>query len=89
MVHKILCHPCALCLPVKPEPSGAVVNMIPAENAVDGRMHLNAADLSSSQILLIIDVMYVIVFNQGEDAAHMSDDSRLAAVVDIAPSYNM
>ena len=65
------------------------MNMISAEYTVDRSVHFNAADLRPGEVLLIVDVMNVVVFDQGENAAKMSDDPRLAAVVNVASSHDM
>ena len=65
------------------------MDMISAVNHIDGRMHLDSADLRSCQILLVIDMMNVIVFYDRKYAAQMPDDPRLSAVMDVAPADNM
>ena len=60
------------------------MNMVSPVGHINGGMHLDPADLSSGQILLIVDVMNLVVLNQRENTAKMSDDSRLSAVMNIA-----
>ena len=68
VVEQILCDAGALCLPVEPETAGAVMEMVAANDDVDGGVHLDAADFRTGQILLVVDMMDVIVLNDGEDA---------------------
>ena len=89
MMEQVLCYPRSLCLPVQPEPPGTVMDMIVAENGVDGRMHLDASDLSPHQVLLVIDVMDVIALDYREDPAQMSHDTSLSAVMDMAAPHCM
>ena len=84
VVEEVLGHAGALCLPVEPEASGAVVDMVPAVDHVDRRVHLDAADLGACQILPVVDMVDMIVLDDGEHAAQMADDAGLAAVVDVA-----
>ncbi len=81
---QVLRHPRSLRLPVEPEASRAVVNVVAAENAVDCRMHLDAADLGTGQVLAVVDVVDVVVLNNRENAAEVSDDTGLPAVMNIA-----
>ena len=39
------------------------MDMVPADNDIDCGMHLTPADFRAGQILLIIDMMDMIVFN--------------------------
>jgi hypothetical protein len=52
--------------------------MVPAVNHVNGGVHFNAADFGSCQILLVVNVMNVVVLNDGEHAAQMTNDSSLS-----------
>ena len=63
--------------------------MISAEDTIDGRMELDTCDLRSSELLHVIDMMDMIVFDYGEDTSHSSDYSRLLAVVDVAAADDM
>lgn len=70
VMKKILGNPGALGFPVAPDAHGAVVDIVAAEGHVDGGVHLDAGNLSPTQFHHIVDVMDVVVFNQGENAAH-------------------
>ena len=50
-------------LPVQPQPAGAVVEMVAADDRVDGRVKFDPSDLRAGKILLVIDVMDVVVFD--------------------------
>ena len=84
VVEQVLSYAGALCLPVEPEASGAVVDMVPAVNHVDRRVHFDAADLGACQVLAVVDVVDMIVLDDGEHAAQMADDTGLAAVMNVA-----
>ena len=88
-MEKVLGYSGSLCLPVQPDSSRAVVDMVSAEYDIDGCMHFNPADFCTGQILLIINMMNMVILNQGKYASQMPYDSCLAAVVNIAPSDNM
>ena len=53
---------------------------------VDGGVHLDAADLRTGEVLLIVDVVDVVVLDKGEHPAQMAHNAGLATVVDIAPA---
>ena len=65
------------------------MNVIPAVNDINGRMHLDAADFRAGQILLVVDVVNVVVLNDGEDPAQMTHDAGLSAVVNVAAADDM
>ena len=79
----------ALGLPVQPDAAGTVVDVVAPDGHVDGRVHLDAADLRASEILLVVDVVDVIVFNGGEYTAQVADDAGLPAVVDVAAAHGV
>ena len=89
VVEKVLGDPGALGLPVQPQTAGAVVDVIAADDGINSGMELDAADFGTIQLLLIIDVVNVIVLNQGEGTAEMAYDARLAAVMDVAVPYDV
>ena len=89
VMKQILRHTGTLCLPVQPQATRAVMEMIPPNNHVDRRMHLDTADLCSGQVLAVIDVMNMVIFDHGEHTAQMADDTGLSAVVNIASADNM
>ena len=52
-------------------------------------MHFDPANFSTCQILLIINVMDMIILNNGKYSAQMSHNTCLTAVVNVASSDNM
>ena len=66
-----------------------MVDMVAAVDHVDGRVHLDAADLGAGQILLVVDVVDVVVLDDGEDTAQMAYDTGLIAVMDVAATHDM
>ena len=84
VVEQVAADPGALGLPVQPDAAGAVVEVVAPDDYVDGRVELDAADLGARQIPLVVDVVDVVVLNDGEDAAQVAHDAGLAAVVDVA-----
>ena len=89
VMEEISCNAGSLCLPVKPQTTGAVVDMVAAENNIDSSMHFDTADLCSCQILLVVNVMNMVVFNNREYASKMSYNTCLTAVMDLTSAYNM
>lgn len=63
--------------------------MIPADDHVNGCMHFDAADLSACQILLIVNVVDMIIFNDGKYSSEMADNTGLSAVMDITAADDM
>ena len=63
--------------------------MVAAVDHVNGSVHFNAADLRAGKVLLVVDVVDVVVLDQGEHTAQMAHDAGLAAVVDIAPANDV
>ena len=88
-MEQVLGYTRPLCLPVKPEPSGAVMEMVAADDDVNGCVHLDAADLSACKVLFVVDMVDVVVLNDGEHPSQMPDDPGLAAIVDIAPAHDV
>ena len=84
IVEQVLCNPCPLGLPVQPDSSCTMMNMISPVDHINGGMHLDPADLGSGKILLVVDVVNLVVLNQRKNTAKMADDSRLSAVMNIA-----
>ena len=89
VVEQILAHAGALCLPVEPKSPGTMVEMIPADNHVNGRVHLNTANLSACKVLLVIYVVDMIVLNDREHTTQVSDDAGLSTVMDVAAAYDV
>ena len=81
--------PGSLCLPIKPDPPRAVMDVIMPDYCIDRSMHLDATDLSSCQVLLVVDMVNMTIFYDREDSAEMADDACLSAVMYIASSDNM
>lgn len=52
-------------------------------------MHFNSADFCSGKILLVINMMDIIIFNNGKYTAEMSDNTGLSAIVNITSSDYM
>ena len=88
-MEQVLCNTGSLCLPVKPQTTGAVVDMVAAENNIDSSMHFDTANLCSCQILLVINVVDMVVFNNREYASKMSYNTCLTAVMDLTSAHNM
>ena len=68
-MEQVLGHTGALGLPVQPQASGTVVDMISPVNNVNGSMHFNPADFRSCQILLVVDMVDMVIFNKREHSA--------------------
>lgn len=65
------------------------MNVISSEDHINCGMELNSGNLRSAKLLHVIDMMNVIVLDNGEYASHTSNDTRLLTVVDITASNNM
>ena len=52
-------------------------------------MHFDTANLCSCQILLVINVVDMVVFNNREYASKMSYNTCLTAVMDLTSAHNM
>ena len=79
----------SLCLPVTPDSHPAMMNMVPAENNVDSRMELNTCDLRTAKLLHAVNVMDMVILDNGEYASHSSYDTGLLTVMDVASSDDM
>ena len=86
VVQQVLGDAGALGLPVTPDAHGAVVDVVAAEDHVDGGVHLDAGDLGAAQLHHVVDVVDMVVLDHRENAAHAPDDAALLAVVDVAPA---
>ena len=69
VMEQVLGHTGALGLPVQPQTSGAVVDMISPVNNVNSSMHFDSADLCPCQVLLIIDMVDMVVLDEREYSA--------------------
>ena len=61
-----------------------MVDVIAPVNHIDGGVHFDAGDLRAAQLHHVVDMVDVIVLDDGEYAAHPSDDSSLFTMVNIA-----
>ena len=86
-MEQILRNSCSLSLPVKPETSRAVMEMVLSDNNIDGRMHLDSAYFRARKVLLVVYVVNMIVLDDREYTAEMSDDTGLSAIMNIVVSY--
>ena len=66
VMEQVLRNTCALCLPVEPEASRTVMEMVSSNDHIDRRMHLDAADLRTRKVLFIIDMVNVVILNNRE-----------------------
>ena len=89
VMKNISCDPCSLRLPVQPDSSGAVVDVVPTDDHIDGCMHLDSTDLCTGQILLVVDVMNMIILNNGKNSSQMSNNTSLSAVMDVTSADNV
>lgn len=64
VMEQVLAYPGSLGLPVQPQAAGAVMDMVPPNDSVDGGVKLDTADLRADQILLVVDVVDVVVLDQ-------------------------
>ena len=79
----------SLRLPVEPDTSGTVMEMIPADDNVDRGMELDPADLCAGKVPLVVNMMDMTVFHHREYTTQIAHDPCLAAVVDIASPDRM
>ena len=89
MVKKVLGDPGSLCLPVQPQASRTVVNVVVPVSNVDGGVHLDATDFGPGQVLADINIVDIIIFNQGADTTEVPNDSGLPTVMDMVAADNM
>ena len=89
IVQKVLRKDGSLRLPVTPKTHGAVMNVVSSHDHVDGGMELDTGDLSTAHFHHVVDVMDMVVFDDGENAAHTADDTGLLTVVDMAAAHDM
>ena len=89
VMKQILRDSCSLGLPVGPNAHRAVMDMVPAHDDINGRMHLDACDLRAAEFHHVVDMVDVVVFNNAEDAAHAPDDAALLTVMDVAAADDM
>ena len=85
-MEKVVCNSCSLCLPIKPQTSCAVMDMVSSDGHVYSSVELDTCRLCSTQLLRIADMVDVTVLYDGENTAHTSYDTGLFAVVNVAAS---
>ncbi len=65
-----------------------MMKAVPPDDHINSGMHFDPADFRSGKFLFIVDMMNLIILNNGEYASQMSHDSSLSTVVNItAPDY--
>ena len=60
-----------------------MVDVIASHYDVDGCVELDACNFSTAQFHHVVDVMDVVVFDDGEYCTHTADDAALLTVVDV------
>ena len=83
VVEEVLRNAGTLSFPVGPDAHDAVVNVISSHDDIDSCVELDAGNFSAAKFHHVIDVMNVVVFDDGENSAHTADDAALLAVVDV------
>ena len=89
VAEQVAADPGALGLPVKPHTQGAVVEVIVPHLGIDGSVELDAADFPAEELVLGGDAVNFIAVNVAEDAAQMTHDAVLTAVVDHVVPHHM
>ncbi len=69
VVEQVLCDTGSLCLSVKPQTTGAVVEMVAADDHINGSMHFDTADFRTGQVLFVIDMVNMVVLYDREHTA--------------------
>ena len=59
------------------------MDVVPPDDHINGGVHLNASDLCPGKILFDVDVMDMVILNQGKYTSQMTYDPGLSAVVDL------
>ena len=83
VVQEIARDACALSFPVGPDAHDAVVDVVASHDDVDRCVELDAGNFGAAQFHHVVDVVDVVVFDDGEDCAHAADDAALFTVVDV------
>ncbi len=89
VVEQVLCDARPLYLPVEPETAGTVMEMVAADDHVNGRVQLDPRDLCAKKLQLRVDAVNFIILNEGKYTAKMTDNTSLAAVVDVAAAHDV
>ena len=86
---QVLGHSSTLGLPIQPQASGTVMEVVSPDHYINGRVHLNSADFRAGQVLLVIDVVNVVILYDREHPSQMPYNTGLSAVMNITASDNM
>ena len=66
-----------------------MIDMISSDHNINCGMHLDTANFSTCQILLVINMMNMVIFNQRKDTTQMTDNSCLPAIMNVTAANNM
>ena len=69
MMENIVRHSGSLGLPIQPQSSGTMMDMIVSDLHINSRMHFNSTDFCSGKILFIVDSINVIILNHRKNTA--------------------
>ena len=86
---QVLGHSSTLGLPIQPQASGTVMEVVSPDHYINGRVHLNSADFRAGQVLLVIDVVNVVILYDREHPSQMPYNTGLSAVMNIAAANHM
>ena len=86
---QVLGHSSTLGLPIQPQASGTVMEVVSPDHYINGCVHLNSADFRAGQVLLVIDVVNVVILYDREHPSQMPYNTGLSAVMNIAAAHNM
>src|SRR5699024_1821371 len=89
VVKKVLGDPSSLRLPVQPQAPRTVVNVVVPVSNVDGGVHLDATNFGPSQVLADINIVDIVIFNQGADTTEVPNDSSLPTIMNVVMPDNM
>ena len=62
-MEEVFANSCTLSLPVKPDTTCTIMEMIISNDNVDSSMEFDAADFRTCKISLVINMMNVVVFD--------------------------
>ena len=65
------------------------MDVIASHYYVDGCVELDACNFSTAKFHHVVDVMDVVVFDDGEYCTHTADDAALLTVVDVVAADNV
>ena len=66
-----------------------MMKMVSLDEHIYRCVHLNSANFRTCQILFIVDMMNMIILNDGKHTAQMPDNTGLSAIMNITTSYNV